>query len=97
MKEWNQFSKELGAIDEIERQAIKQTAHIVSELVRRREALGWTQRELADRSGLKQSAIARLESSPTIPRLDTIQKVATALGLQFSLIGIEEAAGFAYN
>lgn len=92
MREWNEFEKSITSIDEVERETIKETARIVSVLIKRREELGWTQAELAARAGLKQSAVARLETSPTIPRLDTIQKVAHALGLHFALIPDQDAA-----
>lgn len=77
-----------------EKQHIKQTARLVSQIVRRRRSLGLSQDEVAQRSGLTQSAIARLENEGSIPRLDTLEKVALALGmrLEFVLGNEEEAA-----
>lgn len=39
-----------------------------------------TQKELAEKVGLTQSAIARFESIRTYPRIDTLIKIAHALG-----------------
>ena len=46
---------------------------------------GLTQQQLADKCGMKQSAIARMESIESIPRLDTIIRVATALEMTMDL------------
>ncbi len=54
---------------------------IISMISIRRNDLGWSQAELADKCGLKQSAIARLEMCTNIPRLDTVIKVLIALNL----------------
>lgn len=52
---------------------------------------GLSQQKLADICGLKQSAIARLESLQTIPRLDTVLRVATALKLRVEIVPERES------
>jgi len=44
-----------------------------------------TQEELAERLGMKQSALARLESGKSIPSLKTIQRIAQGLGKKLVL------------
>lgn len=45
-----------------------------------------TQKELAQASSLTQSVIARLESKKAIPQLDTLLKVASALGCDIAVV-----------
>ncbi|MED3013564.1 helix-turn-helix transcriptional regulator, partial [Bacillus thuringiensis] len=62
--------------------------YIVKTLTQRRIAYRLTQQELADRVGLKQSAIARFEASAhtfTYPRLSTVELIATGLGMNLVL------------
>lgn len=73
---------ELKASGEQEKQfyeAAEETARIVNELAEERIRRGLSQRQLAEMSGLKQSAIARMESLQSTPRLDTLVRVANAL------------------
>ena len=46
-----------------------------------REAQGLSQRDLAERSGVFYTVIARLELGQTDPRLSTLIKLAEALGI----------------
>ncbi len=46
-----------------------------------REYHGWTQTELAKRLNVKPSVVSQLESGRYAPRLDTVENVATKLGL----------------
>lgn len=50
-----------------------------------REKKGLSQRELAERVGTTQSAIARLEAGNISPSLPTLDKIAAALGAEVSL------------
>lgn len=61
---------------------------IINELIERRKAKGLTQRELAKAAKLTQPVIARLESKKVVPQLDTLLKVATALGCDLAVIPI---------
>lgn len=82
MMKWADYKKQITALDPSELDQIE----IVAQLVQRRVQLGFTQRELAEKTGLKQAAIARLESERATPRLDTLEKVSKALGLKITLI-----------
>ena len=60
------------------------------ELVYRlRAEAGLTQAELADRMGTTQSAIARMEGGGTRPTLETLEKVAVAVGSEL-VVGVGE-------
>lgn len=51
-----------------------------------REAAGISQRELAERLGVSQSLVARWESPNGRPQVDTLQRIADALGLNLQVI-----------
>ena len=55
-----------------------------------RRSAAFSQRELAERSGIPQPAIARIESGRSTPRFDTLASLLRACGLT---IGLEPAAG----
>ncbi|GAB4259421.1 helix-turn-helix domain-containing protein [Thermincola ferriacetica] len=83
MKKWDDFEQLVKSVHtEEEFNELKFVSDLISDLVKARIDKGWTQTELAQRTGLKQSAIARLESQSTIPKIDTLFKIAYALGLK---------------
>ena len=61
-------------------------AAIIDMLIERRHNQGMTQKELAEAESLTQSVIARLESKRAMPQLDTLMKVAEALGCDLKLV-----------
>jgi transcriptional regulator with XRE-family HTH domain len=85
MKQWSDVEGKIRSVSELEKEEIRQTAAIVATLATRRSELGWSQRDLAAKANIKQSALSRLESGGAIPRLDTLSRVALALGMSLSL------------
>jgi HTH-type transcriptional regulator / antitoxin HipB len=51
----------------------------------RREELGLTQAELAERVGLKQPAVARFEAGGTMPTIPMLERLAEALGVRLNV------------
>lgn len=49
-----------------------------------RDACGWSQSELAERSGVSRPTIARIEAGQHV-RMGTLEKVARVLGLKLKL------------
>jgi transcriptional regulator with XRE-family HTH domain len=88
---FDDFMKEIGE-NTIETETIRQIARMVSDIVRRRKMLGLTQVEVAQKAGLSQAQVARLENSSQIPRVDTLIKVAIALGMNINLNESNEEA-----
>lgn len=73
----NDEKKELELSDQISKMIIK--------ITEKRIALGMSQRDLANVSGIKQPMIARIEKFAVVPRLDTIIKIANCLDLTFDI------------
>lgn len=63
---------------------------IIDSLIEQRHSKGMTQKELAEAACLPQPAIARLESKKNTPKLDTLLKVAAALGCSLELVPATE-------
>jgi transcriptional regulator with XRE-family HTH domain len=51
-----------------------------------RKATKLTQREFADKVGIKQSQLARLETGKQLPRLDTLAALAAEAGYQVEVV-----------
>ena len=58
----------------------------LAETVRsRREELGLSQRQLAERAGMTQPGVARFEAGGTTPTIPVLERLATALGLRLTV------------
>ena len=93
MKEINTFSEYLAddsLVTPEERQKINFEVELIGKMIEAREKKGYSQRELAELSGVKQPAIARIESLKSTPQLDTLLKVLAPLGYTLSITPIKE-------
>ncbi len=59
---------------------------IIDRLIEERHHKKMTQKDLAQAANLTQSVIARLESKKATPQLDTLLKVAHALGCELIIV-----------
>ena len=59
---------------------------IIDMLIEQRHIRRMTQKDLAKAACLTQPVIARLESKKATPQLDTLLKVANALGCDFAVV-----------
>jgi DNA-binding XRE family transcriptional regulator len=69
-----------------DRERINFEVALIGEMIEAREQKGISQRELAEISGVKQPAIARLESMKTTPQIDTLFKVLHPLGYTIEIV-----------
>ncbi len=86
MNEWSKVVDDIQSVPENEKRKIEILGQLVEAIIARRRELGLTQEEVAQRSGIRQSAIARLEGGSAVPRLDTVVKIAISLGLDIRFI-----------
>jgi transcriptional regulator with XRE-family HTH domain len=56
-------------------------ATLVNQILERRRDLHWTQKQLAEKAGIGQAVISRIERGRLSPTIDTYARLATALGL----------------
>ena len=68
-----------------EQRRLAQFEELARLVIKRRAALGISQKELARRVGTSYSAISRLESGRHKTSVDTLQRVAEALGVRLVL------------
>ena len=85
---WNDYKEHVKACSEDDRrnmEEIEAAADIVSSLIKRRQELGLRQRARAERCGIPQSSVARIESGSVAPKLDTLIKLMQALQLKLQV------------
>lgn len=85
---WDEYKEQVKQTDPIGKEILEEAeaeASIISAIIKQRSALGLSQRDLALLCGMPQSSVARIESSKTTPRLDTLLKILKQLGLSLSI------------
>lgn len=63
---------------------------LIGKIIEAREEMGLSQRELAELTGVKQPAIARLESGAAVPRIDTLIRLLVPLGKTLAIVPLED-------
>ena len=88
---WNEYKEHVKQTDPVGKEILEEAeaeAAIISAMIKQRAALGMSQRELARLCDIPQSSIARIETSKTTPRLDTILKIYRHLGLTLRVASV---------
>lgn len=88
VRPWNDYKEHIKSVDDFAKadlEVIETTAAIISAMIKQRNALVMSQRELAELCGMPQSSVARIESYKTTPNLETVMKILKPLGLQLSV------------
>jgi transcriptional regulator with XRE-family HTH domain len=75
-----------------EYEAMRDEFQMARLLILMRKASGFTQQELADRSGMKQPQLARLEAGKQMPRLDTLATLAAQAGYDLQIEFVPKAS-----
>ena len=87
LKNWKQAKGELMADSETkaEYEALRPQYEIVSQIIKARDEQGIKQAQLAERTGIRQSNISRLEGGNYNPSLDFLSRVANGLGMELHI------------
>lgn len=87
MSKWEDLEKELLADPKVKLEYDKLAPRyaVISALITARTKKGLTQKELAQKIGTKQSAIARLESGSVNPSIEFLQKIAQVMGYKLTI------------
>ena len=81
---WDKLESEIFTPEEIA--VSRARIEIISSIIDARQAKGLSQKELAEITGIKQPAIARLENGHISPSVDTINKLLAPLGKRLAVV-----------
>lgn len=82
MNEFQKFKEELLKDPEVraEYETLKPEYEVIRALVGARIEQNLTQKQLAERSGIRQSNISRIENGTCSPTVETLQQLANGMG-----------------
>ncbi|MCL2484050.1 MAG: helix-turn-helix domain-containing protein [Firmicutes bacterium] len=93
LKTSNQIWEEIKISSEPARygtEAIEKTVSIIDKVIKARLNLRLSQNDVARKIGLKQSAIARIESFRVIPKVSTLIKIAESVNVSIEALDFDE-------
>ena len=82
---------ESSNLTQAEKDEIEFETKLMGKLIEAREQKGISQKRLAEMSGLKQPAIARLERMQATPQINTLFKVLRPLGYTLAIVPDSQA------
>ena len=89
-KNFDEMFNDNDYVSEEDREIINLEVKLIGKMIEAREKQGLTQRDLAKISGVKQPAIARIESLRSTLQLDTLLKVLIPLGYSLEIIPLQK-------
>ena len=90
MSTWKEFRKELHITDE-EENVIEMEKELIRSMVAIREEQGLSQAELAEKSSIKQPAIARMEKNLHSISLGTFIRLLNAMNYKLEIVEKEDS------
>ena len=87
---FSDFYNDDSNVSPADRAKIEFEVELIGKLIEAREAKGLTQKQLAEAAGIKQSALARLETLKATPQIDTLFKVLTPMGYKLTIVPADE-------
>ncbi len=85
MKTWEGLKQGIK-LSEQEKELVKIEEELIDAMVRAREQNNLSQAQLAEICGVKQSAIARMESATHSPQIDSMLKILLPLGYTLKIV-----------
>jgi DNA-binding XRE family transcriptional regulator len=73
-------------LSEADKAIIDFEVSLIGKVIEAREKKGFSQKDLSELSGVKQPAIARLESMRATPQIDTLFKILKPLGYTLAIV-----------
>ena len=91
VKTFSEYMNDESRVTAAEREQIQFEIELIGKVIEARKEKGLSQRDLAELSGVKQPAIARLESMQSTPKIDTLIRILNPLGYTLSIVPIAAA------
>lgn len=87
MSKWQDLEKQILSDPKVKKEYDRLAPRyaVISQLIAARLKKHMTQKDIAEKLGTKQSAIARLESGNVNPTLEFLQKIAQVIGYKLSI------------
>ena len=93
---WEDFEKELNITPEQEAE-IRLEMELIEATIEARKKCNLSQRELSEKSGIKQPAIARIEKQSHSPQVATLMHLLYSMGYTLRVVLLEDVSNLLAN